>query len=114
MNLIDQLGGYEQAKRVRDVPAASCFRVRGVEFTREELDRAMLLYRREHDFFEEGDQVVIISKRHSPKLWKWAHSTNWRSNHSLLDCGDGMLCPFSDYEFRHATDEEIANNARSK
>lgn len=113
MNLIKQLGGYEAAKNylaeLQKIPMHE-----QTEDTIVWLPRELLEYRREHDSFEEGDQVVIISKRHAPKLWKWAHSTNWRPGHSLLDCGDGTICPFSDYEFRHATDEEIANNARSK
>lgn len=69
--LIEQLGGYEQAKRVRDVPAASCFRVRGVEFTRAELERAMLLYRRENGIYEVGDKIQYnLSSGSDPDIFE--------------------------------------------
>ena len=58
MNLIEQLAGYGECERLRKVPAASRFRIRGIEFTREELERAMLEHRRAHNIFEEGDYII--------------------------------------------------------
>lgn len=57
MNLIDELGGYAQAKALRALPAATydC----GIKFNREELELSMLEYRRQHNIFEVGDKVVL-------------------------------------------------------
>ncbi|MWC17571.1 hypothetical protein GQO11_02580 [Acinetobacter johnsonii] len=57
MNLIEQLGGYAQAKALRALPAATydC----GIKFKREELELSMLEYRRQHNIFEVGDKVVV-------------------------------------------------------
>ncbi len=80
--------------------------------SREVVAEAALNYRRENKIYEQGDKVVTINKRRSGKLWTWAHITNWRPNHSLLDCGENSLYPFANDEFRHATPEEIAAGHR--
>lgn len=56
LNLIEQLGGYAQAKALRALPAATydC----GIKFNRAALENAMLQYRRQHNIFEVGDKVV--------------------------------------------------------
>lgn len=59
MNLIEKPGGYAQAKALIALPASTydC----GVKFSREELESAMLEYRRENNIFEVGDYVVYKS-----------------------------------------------------
>lgn len=101
--LIEQLGGYEEAKsKSRDNGSLHAERLR----------KALLEYRRQYNIFEVGDKVVMISKRRAPKLWTWMHTTNWRPNHSLLNSGESYLSPFSNNEFRHATDAEIKAGKR--
>lgn len=104
---IVSLGGYETAKE-KSTP----WLLNHGENWRNVKDATLLEYRREHNIYEEGDKVVMISKRRAPKLWTWIHTTNWRPNHSLLDCGENLLYPFSNDEFRHATDAEIDANRR--
>jgi len=116
MSLIDRLGGYGNAKdiitqNIKDfeeaVDEVGIYHPSSGWIVHEDLVKALLEYRREHNMYEEGDKVVMISKRRAPKLWTWIHTTNWRPNHSLLDCGENLLYPFSNDEFRHATDAEI-------
>ena len=59
MKLIEQLGGYEECKRLREVPAASSFSIRGIKFTRDQLESSLLEYRRENKLYEAGDQVFV-------------------------------------------------------
>lgn len=58
MNLIEQLGGYAQAKALRALPVTTydC----GIKFNREELELSMLEHRRQHNIFEVGDKVVLL------------------------------------------------------
>lgn len=88
MNLIEQLGGYLQAKALIALPAATydC----GVSFSREELERAMLKYRRQHNIFEIGDLYVFTEKYSKQSVIHKVDS---------LNSGKGCI--------RHATDEEI-------
>ena len=55
MNLIEQLGYYEQAKALKILAAEKydC----GVKFTQKELELSMLEYRRHHNIFEVGGKV---------------------------------------------------------
>lgn len=62
--------------------------------------------------YQLNDTVVMISKRCLGKLWTWQGESNWRPEHSLLDCGDGLLHPYGNNEFRLATEEEIKLGCR--
>jgi hypothetical protein len=62
--------------------------------------------------YKPNDVVVMVSKRRSKKLWTWVSDTNWRPNHSLLDCGDGLLHPYSNTEFRLAKTSELDAGCR--
>lgn len=110
MNLIEQLAGYGECERLRKVPAASRFRIRGIEFTREELERAMLEHRRAHNIFEVGDKIVYLSNiapEHNDiyDIWKV----------NLIGClvvlGDMDYRAMYD-QIRHATDAEISAGHR--
>lgn len=107
MNLIEQLAGYGECERLRAVPAASSFRIRGIEFTREELERAILEHRRAHNIFEVGDWIVKASRLNGDKVYRVfevADSLNWVKT----SCGAFIDAPM----FRHATDEEIKAGRR--
>ena len=59
MNLIEQLGGYEKAKNHRDYLASYGSEFAGVSQKEiNELNTALLKYRRQHNIFEVGDKVV--------------------------------------------------------
>lgn len=110
MNLIEQLGGYEDAKTVVDkAPCKTytyynhpyqkgyirCLGGDGKEyFLVSDIEQALLEYRRQHNIFEAGDAMVIPSR------------------------GNGIFhfnALFSDSdiaEARHATDEEIKAGKR--
>lgn len=107
MNIFEKYGGYEAVKQ-----AAVNYKNSGDRVTAAGLELQCLEYRRKHNIFEEGDKVVMINKRRSPKLWTWIHTTNWRPNHSLLNSGESYLSPFSNDEFRHAEPEELEAGKR--
>ena len=92
MNLIEQLGGYLQAKPLMALPAATydC----GVRFSREELECAMLEYRRQHNIFEVGDLIVLLH-------------TNYRSDVFALTKAFKEIYDEKGIVYRHATDAEI-------
>lgn len=103
MNLIEQLAGYGECERLRKVPAASRFRIRGIEFTREELERAMLEHRRAHNIFEEGDYIIYDGELKVFAMWSNAIDGCAYIGYAYAE--DGEMAHKD--EFRHATDEEI-------
>lgn len=113
INLLEEFHDYETASQVlNELEEGESIMTRHGLVSREVVAEAALNYRRENKIYEQGDKVVTINKRRSGKLWTWAHITNWRPNHSLLDCGENSLYPFANDEFRHATPEEIAAGHR--
>lgn len=68
MNLIEQLGGYEKAKKELNSPSNTNV------FFQCEIEQALLEYRRQHNIFEVGDLVVkcgsIHQKSKSYSLWQ--------------------------------------------
>ena len=104
MNLIEQLGGYAQAKALRALPAATydC----GIKFNREELELSMLKYRRQHNIFEVGDKVV---KTHPKNTILWPVLGVYKNGGVWLDYKGFCWKP---PRVRHATDEEIKAGKR--
>ena len=107
MNLIEQLGGYAQAKALRALPVTTydC----GVRFSREELERAMLEYRRQHNIYEIGDKIV--STLDGSEDWKNA-ICEILAFHKKMAITTGFSCAIHHYDYRHATPEEIKAGRR--
>lgn len=103
MNLIEQLAGYGECERLREVPAASSFRIRGIEFTREELERAMLEYRRANGIFEPDDYIINDGELKVFAMWSSAVEGCAYIGYAYAENGE---MAHKD-EFRHATDLEI-------
>ncbi len=103
MNLIEQLGGYAQAKALRALPAATydC----GIKFNREELELSMLEYRRQHNIFEVGDWVFhTVCKNPLLERVTWVDGKRIRTDLA------GSSAPTE--TFVHATTEEIKAGKR--
>ena len=98
MNLIEQLGGYAQAKALRALPVTTydC----GVRFSREELERAMLEYRRQHNIFEIEDKVVVKAEPF------------WPEDYLIQTVGQEHIGKWYMSAWRHATDAEIKAGRR--
>ena len=103
MNLIDQFGGYEKAKRAleREIRLTS-----PNTFYCLKLDEALLQHRRQHNIFEVGDKVV--SKENNEFVYTVI----------TVDGGLGRLKNilfdhvYQLHNFRHATDAEIEAGKR--
>ena len=102
MNLIEQLGGYEAAKKK--------YSERPHAFVWGDIGKALLSYRRQHNIFEVGDKVVYLSNiapEHNDiyDVWKV----------DLIGClvmlGDMDYRAMYD-QIRHATPEEIKAGRR--
>ena len=112
MNLIEKLGGYAQAKALRALPVTTydC----GVRFSREELERAMLEYRRQHNIFEVGDAVI---RKWNGRLYYLIVDIDNDGQEFLIHHDKGAKfkdCRIFDNicNFKHATDEEIKAGRR--
>ena len=110
MNLIEQLGGYEETKKHLD----SCW---CDDDNKAYLLEKLLEYRRQRNIFEKGDLVVIESYRYT------CISCGRPSQYSIGDLVfihdfDGNIISDDDYNFidyrdvRHATDAEIKAGRR--
>lgn len=100
MSLIEQLGGYEKAKAVLDIPNAHFLH------NIEGLKQRLLEYRRQHNIFEVGDKVV------HPKFSNM-------NIYEICEIKGDLFTVFYDRkshsfksDVRHATDEEIAAGKR--
>ena len=103
-DLIEMMGGYGECERARNVRAASSFRIRGIAFTREELEREMLDYRRTNNMFEVYDTLIHVPTRELCTVPPQEFSENYLFATFL----DGIDAIFKYAEFRHATDKELA------
>ena len=102
MNLIEQLGGYEETKKHLD----SCW---CDDENRAYILKKLLEYRRQHNIFEVGDKVVFKPER--------SDDFDLYTIDRVLD-GGSFLCvndyrqAFKSISFRHATNEEIKAGKR--
>lgn len=116
MNLIEQFGGYEKVKSIRDInirefdgdASGVTIHYMGNSITQEDLEKALLEHRRANNIFEVGDKVVFKEKHN--EVFSYSHYS------------DGLDLHFFESEFnyghmdinkvRHATDAEIASGHR--
>lgn len=100
MNLIEQLGGYEKAKAEFEARKRSGIYACGLE-------RALLQYRRQHNIFEEKDNIVFVDDFMHGELMAVA----WvRNGEVWMDDGAKRCTNLT--MIRHATPEEIQANKR--
>lgn len=113
MNLIEQLGGYENLKialaelREKKKDLIQCGSVFLVE---NEVLELLLEYRRQHNIFEVGDKVVLASSRFGSYNDGVYTVININKTHALYELCVGWI-GFSHY-LKHATDKEIAAGRR--
>ena len=104
MNLIEQLGGYEETKKHLD----SCW---CDDDNRAYLLEKLLEHRRHHNIFEVGDKVVF---RECSGIGGASDAIDLMTVKSIDAFGVRMtnsLCPWA-IQIRHATDEEIKAGKR--
>ena len=112
MNLIERLGGYERAKdglhrlKLEKKDLLTCGDLVVVE---SEIDAALLQYRRQHNIFEVGDKVVLISNSDDDIFEYTEYSKNLDLHffESKNNYGHASLS-----NIRHATDAEIKAGKR--
>lgn len=101
MNLIEQLGGYEESKKILYGYKNFGWKTHAVEmhfgfgFTIKDLDVALLEHRHQHNIFEVGDLYVFTEKYSKQSVIHRVDS---------LNSGKGCI--------RHATDAEIKAGRR--
>lgn len=101
MNLIEQLGGYENAKRfLADIldNKSPC----------EILTRELLEYRRQHNIFEPDDYIIHDGELKVFAMWSNAIDGCAYIGYAYAE--DGEMAKKD--EFRHATDAEIKAGKR--
>ena len=120
MNLIEQLGGYEQAKsELKDKKWRKDNLHGSAEFTWhmkqhiQLLESVLLEYRRQHNIFEVGDKVVFIeSELKNPRLMTVIEVREPICGFLMAECSLGITNGFYPSRYRHATDAEIKANRR--
>lgn len=115
MNLIEQLGGYDQANNKllkMDKILKEVYYSHSDAQKANELRQTLLEYRRQHNIFEVGDKVVYLSNI-APE-----HNVIYRIDlvtpsacYIVDDLGMDYYAPH--YHIKHATDEEIKAGHRS-
>ena len=109
MNLIEQLGGYDEAKQK--------YSERPFDLAWSDIGRALNEYRHQHNIFEVGDKVIIESYRNT-YITCGRPSQYSIGDLMLIHIMDGNVIEDDDYNFidyrdvRHATDEEIKAGKR--
>ena len=101
MNLIEQLGGYEQAKIIQGSREMG-----GLPYDLD-LEDALLQYRRQHNIFEEKDNIVFVDEFMHGELMTvaWVRNGEVWMDDGAKRCTDLTM-------IRHATDAEIKAGKR--
>lgn len=113
MNLIEQLGSYEESKKILYGYKNFGWKTQAVEmhfgfgFTIKDLDVALLEHRRQHNIFEESDKIVFIDDFMHGELMTVAWT---RKGEVWMDEGAKRCTDLS--MIRHATPEEIKAGRR--
>ncbi|MDH1069520.1 hypothetical protein N5B96_08490 [Acinetobacter johnsonii] len=109
MNLIERLGGYEKAKNHRDYLASYGLEFAGVNQKEiNELNTALLKYRRQHNIFEPDDYIIHDGELKVFAMWSSAVEGCAYIGYAYAENGE---MAHKD-EFRHATDAEIKAGKR--
>lgn len=106
MNLIEQLGGYAQAKNYA-VDANAC----GAFDDEKKIKSALLDYRRQHNIFEEFDMLVYMEMSDISKIYRMV-SVKPNSEGYIWMMGKGGLVYENIKYLTHANDEEIQAGRR--
>ena len=129
MNLIEQLGGYERAKRIEkniygtggrlirypskdfdyNDDGGNVCDVELISFKANDLKKSLLEHRRENNIYEVGDKVV--STLDGDEDWKNA-VCEILAFHKKMAITTGFSCAIHHYDYRHATDAEIKAGRR--
>lgn len=118
MNLVEQLGGYEQANSKllkMDKILKEVYYSHSNAQKADELRQAILEYRRQHNIFEKGDPIVFdISKpfcaKLQPDLMEVINPTY--QEHDMIVRIDNQIYVVGGKAVRHATDAEIKAGKR--
>ena len=94
MNLIEQLGGYEEAKMLRGTTSNALLDMKTWTVHVDDIDSALLEHRRANNIFEVGDVIVLLH-------------TNYRSDVFALTKSFKEIYDEKGIVYRHATDAEI-------
>lgn len=102
--------GYERAVReLKAMDDRAIWMISGCLKYREEVRKECLEYRRENNIYEVGDKVV--STLDGDEDWKNA-VCEILAFHKKMAITTGFSCAIHHYDYRHATDEEIAAGVR--
>lgn len=112
MNLIEQLGGYEKAKAFLNATSFTIDELVMMQrsgLRTQHVEKALLDYRRQHNIFEVGDKVVLISMSDN-EVFEYTEYSKWLDLHFFESEHNYGHAKLSD--IRHATDEEIKTGKR--
>ena len=120
MNLIEQLGGYEEAKRELQLKIDNSVLQCCMSVTADMIRDALLEHRRENNIFEVGDEIVSAFDN----IEMFGNSTveiaRFRDDINCIDLIEGTYvrltngCDCNLDQFRHATDKEIKQGYRDE
>ena len=111
MNLIEQLGGYEEAKMLRGTTSNALLDMKTWTVHVDDIDSALLEHRRANNIFEVGDDAVF---REDSRIGGASDAIDLMSVQGIDAFGVRMtngLCPWV-IQIRHATPEEIQAGRR--
>lgn len=106
MNIIEQLGGYEKAKRELQLKIDGSVLQCCMSVTADMIKAALLEHRRQHNFYEVGDKIVYSSLNCSKSIKTVETVTPVRKKPKTFRSGRFGRLRVTD-DVRHATDAEI-------
>ena len=113
MNLIEQLGGHEKAKRELQLKIDNSVLQCCMSVTADMIRDALLEHRRENNIFEVGDKVVYKGKAGLSGLFEIETLTKTGKPKTVKTKRFGNF-PCRYCEVQHATDKEIAQGFRDE
>ena len=116
MNLIEQLGGYEEAKMLRGTTSNALLDMKTWTVHVDDIDLALLEHRRANNIFEVGDDVVFcnflkgVSQKWLGETFKVIHV--YEDEDVAAVSSSGVNTHLTLYTIKHATDAEIKAGRR--
>lgn len=105
MKLIDKLGGYENAKKLRGTTSNALLDMKTWTVHVDDIDKELLEYRREHNIFELGDMVTYKAYFKGGLREGFGVITDIDEGLEWVTIDDKILVAID--EISHATDAEI-------
>lgn len=112
MSIIEKLGGYEKAKKLRGTTSNALLDMKTWHVHVDDIDSALLEYRRANNIYEVGDKLVLVGAGTKDVLLEVIEYKYTNDLYRVKVLSTGSSGHIHKDDIRHATDVEIQAGRR--